>query len=362
MKLFYPVILAAALGFFPSSDAALRSPRSRAAAASTNTNADDEPKVVDFEALIAAHEDFNANNVVADQSNRHLGCWGDNTPVAKWHPTYIAGWANGYCRKTVDCDSPGYSTELACCRAAYAGQVSGYCLLQLPNPPTVSPTDDGAGGLDVYYPDYNQEWAEGQCVNTRPMPSGRPTYLTMLACCKAAYRGQMSGKCLSMLPSRPTTTPTNSDYEVDFWYPRYEENWAESGCSNKLPLPYGNVNDRPNYSTQIACCRGAYRGQTSGSCLAELPNPPTSSPIPLKGGNVWYPDYNTPFAKATCLNALPFPFTNGGRPTYDSKADCCRGAYAGQVSNVCICSLENPPVGCPTKAVRYILFELSLDR
>jgi len=130
----------------------------------------------------------------ADQNERDLAsnCWGTTTPAAAWHPVYSAGWSQGYCRFTVDCNSPSFSTELACCKGAYSGQVSGYCVSQLPNPPTISPTP--SGGLSVYYPDYDRAWPEGICINTRPMPSGRPTYSTMLACCKGAYGGQMSGE------------------------------------------------------------------------------------------------------------------------------------------------------------------------
>ena len=73
----------------------------------------------------------------------------------------------------------------------------------------------------------------------------------MLECCQNAYAGQMSGKCIDMLPEgiRPTTSPTNVDPRADFWYPMYEKAWPTSGCSNKLPLPYNNKNDRPNYPT-----------------------------------------------------------------------------------------------------------------
>lgn len=49
----------------------------------------------------------------------------------QWHPDNSAGWTAGYCRFTVDCDTPGYSTQLACCKAAYAGQISGFCLSQV---------------------------------------------------------------------------------------------------------------------------------------------------------------------------------------------------------------------------------------
>ena len=71
--------------------------------------------------------------------------------TAKWHPTFSVGWADGYCRYTTENNSPGYSTQLACCKSAYAGQVSGYCLSTLPAPPTTSPTTTG-NLLEVWYP------------------------------------------------------------------------------------------------------------------------------------------------------------------------------------------------------------------
>ena len=94
-----------------------------------------------------------------------------------------------------------------------------------------------------------------------------------------------------MLPSPPTSSPTNSAYETDFWYPQYELPWGEAGCSNKLPLPYNNIKDRINYKTQIECCKGAYAGQTGGKCLSQLPSPPTTSPTTAGGYEFWYPDY-----------------------------------------------------------------------
>lgn len=121
-------------------------------------------------------------------------CWsGDLTPA--WHPTYDVGWSRGYCRFTVDCDSPSYPSQLKCCQIAYAGQVSGHCLTTLPNPPTSSPVD-ADGGLPIYYPNYDENWSDGYCVNTLPMPSGRPTFASELECCKRAYGGQISGKSL----------------------------------------------------------------------------------------------------------------------------------------------------------------------
>ena len=127
-------------------------------------------------------------------SGRDLqGC--PTTPA--WHPTYAAGWTKGYCRYSIACNAPTYATELVCCKAAYAGQVSGHCLSQLPNPPTMSPTD--VGGLGIYYPDYDLSWELAYCINKRPLPSGRPSYTSMLSCCKGAYAGQISGK-FAMIP------------------------------------------------------------------------------------------------------------------------------------------------------------------
>jgi hypothetical protein len=294
----------------------------------------------------------------ADQDNRELqnagNCWSSKNVAAAWHPVYSAGWTNGYCRNTVDCNSPSFSSELACCKGAYAGQMSGYCLMQLPNPPTTSPTD--AGGLDVYYPDYNTAWTEAGCLNQGPIPSGRPTYSSMLACCKGAYGGQMSGKCLSMLPSPPTTAPTTSLMEAGWWYPDYDTAWSEAGCSNKLPLPFNNPNDRPKYSSQLACCKGAYAGQMSGECLSQLPSPPTSAPTGSGGAGFWYPDYDTAWSEATCLNTRPVPFGKGGRPTYSTMIACCKGAYGGQMSGKCLSELPSPPTTSPTSSGGLTVF------
>lgn len=111
-----------------------------------------------------------------------------------WHPQYHlpGGWADGFCILTVDCDTPSYLTELACCKGAYGGQRSNACINALPNPPTQSPTP--VGGLSIWYADYDTSWSDAGCVNTRPVPSGRPVYQSLLDCCKGAYAGQVSGE------------------------------------------------------------------------------------------------------------------------------------------------------------------------
>jgi len=300
----------------------------------------------------AATHDAAVPTAGATQETRGLEqqqtCSSGATPVDAWHPNYAAGWTKGYCRFAKDCNSPAFDTELACCKGAYAGQTSGHCLSQLPNPPTISPTE--AGGLNVYYPLYEAAggWSAGYCTNDRPMPSDRPTYDTMLACCKGAYAGQMSGACLAKLPSPPTTSPTSSSFTAEFWYPDYESSWREAGCLNKLPLPFG-PGGRPTFDTQLTCCKGAYAGQTSGKCLSQLPSPPTTSPTTADGG-VWYPDYETQWTEAGCTNARPYPFSSGGRPTFDTQLACCKGAYAGQTSGKCLSQLPSPPTTSPTTA------------
>ena len=133
-------------------------------------------------------------NPSSSSGGRHLqGCYDNKDPSPTWHPVYSADWTNnGHCRLTIDCNSPSYPTELACCKGAYAGQISGFCLIQLPSPPTTSPTLN-IGGLPIYYPRYDLSWNDAFCTNTRPVPSGRPTYSNMLACCKGAYGGQIGG-------------------------------------------------------------------------------------------------------------------------------------------------------------------------
>ena len=85
------------------------------------------------------------------------------------------------------------------------------------------------------------------------------------------------GHCLSMLPSPPSNSPTNSAMESGFWYADFDTPFSKAGCLNKLPLPFNNPQDRVNYPTQLECCKAAYGGQMSGMCLSQLSSPPTTS-------------------------------------------------------------------------------------
>lgn len=103
-------------------------------------------------------------------------------------------------------------------------------------------------------------------------------------------------------------------------------------------------------------------GQMSGKCLAQLPSPPTTSPIGSGGLDFYYPDYDSAWSEATCKNDAPLPFANkNDRPTYDSKEACCKGAYSGQVSHSCMCDAD-PCYSCTCGDAAYLfLNKCSLD-
>ena len=182
-----------------------------------------------------------------------------------------------------------------------------------------------------------------------PLPfnrGDRPEYATQLECCKGAYGGQSSGKCLSELASPPTTSPTKAGGVGDEWYPDYSTAWSDAGCLNTLPKPFKD-GDRPVYESQLDCCKAAYGGQSSGKCLSELASPPTTSPTQSGGASVFYPNYGVSWSEATCINDYPVP---SGRPTYSTQSACCSGAYGGQTSQACVCAVD-PCYSCKCDGV-----------
>ena len=72
------------------------------------------------------------------------GC--DGTEPQKWYPSGGSAWTDGFCNFERQCNGnygQGYSTNLACCKGFFGGQVSGVCLSKLASPPTTSPTISG---------------------------------------------------------------------------------------------------------------------------------------------------------------------------------------------------------------------------
>ena len=190
----------------------------------------------------------------------------------------------------------------------------------------------------AWHPNYAEAWSTAKCIYTRDCDS--PAYDTELACCDGAYGGQVSGACKAGLVN-PSTVPTK-------WYPDYVTSWAIAGCKNQPPYP-NYVTDSIKFDTQLACCKGAFGGQTSGSCIAGLPIKPTMAPITAGGvGGKWYADYGVAWSIAGCKNTAPYP--NYAAMYYGSHLDCCKGAFGGQVSNACLMGLPMAPTLLPTAA------------
>jgi hypothetical protein len=83
----------------------------------------------------------------------------------------------------MDCDSPAYDTELACCDGAYGGQVTGACKAGLINPSTMPAQ---------WYLDYGTSWAIASCKSDYPHPNYVTEAIlfdTQLACCKGTFGG-----------------------------------------------------------------------------------------------------------------------------------------------------------------------------
>ena len=90
-----------------------------------------------------------------------------------------------------------------------------------------------------------------------------PGYKSKLACCDGQYGGQVSGACKVDF-ANPSTTTTK-------WYTNYGMSWGIAGCKAAFQYPsYVST----FYDNQPDCCKGAYKGQRSGACLAGLATPP----------------------------------------------------------------------------------------
>ena len=146
-----------------------------------------------------------------------------------------------------------------------------------------------------WHPNYAVAWSAGGCIYKADCDS--PGYDTELACCDGAYGGQVSGACKAGF-ANPSTTTTK-------WYADYGTSWAVAGCKTAFPYPsYATT----FFNNQLDCCKGAYGGQTSGACLAGLPNSPTMAPITAGGvGGRWYANYGVAWSIAGCKNTSPYP-------------------------------------------------------
>jgi hypothetical protein len=189
----------------------------------------------------------------------------------------------------------------------------------------------------LWHPDYQQPWSTAGCVSKPDCDS--PGYSTQLECCQTAYGGQVSGACIRQLPTSPTDM-------IEKWYADYGKTWSDAGCKSATPYPsYATT----FFNSQLACCKGAFGGQTSGACLRGLPNTPTTTPITAGGlGGKWYADYGTAWSDAGCKMQTTAQLPIYVATLFDSQLECCKGAYMGQMSSACIKGLPKPPIMKPT--------------
>lgn len=209
--------------------------------------------------------------------------------------------------------------------------------------------------VDVYYPDYTPVWDEGRCINTHSLPAGRPTYSTLVACCKAIYSLQPSGE----RPLLPLTLSIMSNCEL---IPNIVWNnyilLIAGKCLSGLTSPpsMGRTDtvtaDVTTSLTEIPNPPTMSSTDTSGDAptfLSELPNPVTMSPAYNSGDDptlteppnhlatspsdirlldVYYADFAPIWNEGRCINARPLPV---GRLTYSTLIACCKAVYSNQV-------------------------------
>jgi hypothetical protein len=87
------------------------------------------------------------------------------------------------------------------------------------------------------------------------------------------------------------------------------------------------------YDTQLECCKGVYATQESGACLADLPSPPTSSPVGSDA--VFFPIWSS-WITGYCDND-PAKRTPGNKSyNFNTQAECCEAWYPNQPSGACM--------------------------
>jgi len=333
-----------------------------------------------------------------------LSSWCPSSTPVLWHRDLTKTWSAGTCINVADCDSPGFQTQLECCKGAFGGQMSGACLKGLPNPPTQLPTSlltkspshlptslptKSPTALNTnegkWYADYGTTWTDAGCKTTLPHPNYATLFFdTQLECCKSSFAGQTSNACLKGLPdpptqlptslltkspshlptSLPTKSPTALNTNEGKWYADYGTTWTDAGCKTTLPHPnYATL----FFDTQLECCKSSFAGQTSNACLKGLPDPPTQLPTSLStkspshlptstptksptainpNEGKWYADYGTVWINAGCKNTLPHP--NYATHYFESQEECCNSAYAGQTSGACLIGLRSKSPIMPT--------------
>ena len=183
-----------------------------------------------------------------------------------WYPDYSAQWGVGKCIDTLPLppygSRPLYTTQLECCKGAYAGQTSNYCIKNLVNAPTstpsTTPTPKPSTGPTTSKP-------TGEPSTTIPtgIPTAAPTTgPTTLVPTGGPTTLVPTGGPTTLVPTAVPTTaaPTVTQFGA-MWYPKYSAGY----CSNKLPLPVNGA--APLSDSKANCCNGNYNWRYA-QCMA----------------------------------------------------------------------------------------------
>jgi hypothetical protein len=107
------------------------------------------------------------------------------------------------------------------------------------------------------------------CVDPETVTSttspGQSTAITLIETARPSQSltNSTASPSRSSTSSHTTSTPSVSPTAAGKWYAE-QGTWSIGGCKNTLPYPiYATV----FYANQLACCKGAFDGQTSGACI-----------------------------------------------------------------------------------------------
>ena len=229
------------------------------------------------------------------------------TPVSPattmWYPDYNAGWEAGKCIDTLPLppygSRPLYTTQLECCKLAYAGQSNNYCIANMANPPTAMPT--------TFKP------TASPSVSPTSKPTNEPTTSSPSKAPTTVSPTMTPTSSPSKTPTTvsPTMTPTATPTSSPTLAPTAKPSSSPSLAPTKSPTatPTATPTKSPTASPTTKSPTGS---------------PTTASPTVTQYGSQWYPKYDN---AGTCTAKLPLP-PPGSRSFFASKEACCQGTYS----------------------------------
>jgi hypothetical protein len=154
-------------------------------------------------------------------------------------------------------------------------------------------------------------------INTIPVITTSPSKSTATASPSQSLIANTASPSTSSTSSHTTSTPSASPAAAGKWYAE-QGTWSIGGCKNTIPYPvYATV----FFDNQLACCKGAFDGQTSGACIKGIPNPPTFSPTTSTPTTTNVTITNLPNSDDTTNASTPSPNEIVTNPECDAEPD-----------------------------------------